>query len=185
MACYKTVPDSSDDISLTPPTDEKSLVSGLLQPSVPMQAVLWEQQRWQTFSEKSLCRFKHTKGLSFTIYGEFQSQRSLSHNFLRDSCPQMCAGSQPLHFRLWYSSFNYSYHFTKTVQTDVLGYEPCQLGNHIIPYPELHCAHSCYRYSSSHIGWSRQTAPGDASETIATATPAMAQISLHALDSCA
>lgn len=38
---------------------------------------------------KWLCWFKYTKGLWFTIYGEFQSRGSLSHNFLRDSCPQV------------------------------------------------------------------------------------------------
>lgn len=135
---------SSDDTSLTPPTDEKSLVSGPLQPSVLMQAVLWDQQQWQTFSGKSLCRFKYAKGLWFAIYGELSSHRSLPHHFLGDSCPegrqqkQLCDGSQPLHFRLWYS---YSYHLTKTVQADVLGYEPRKLGSHNIPYPELRCVH--------------------------------------------
>lgn len=135
---------SFDDTSLTRPTDEKSLVSGPLQPSVPMQAVLWDQQQWQTFSGKSLCRFKYAKGLWFAIYGEVHSDRSLPHHFLGDSCPevrqqkQLCDGSQPLHFRLWYS---YSYLLTKTVQTDVLGYEPRQLGSHNRPYPELCCVH--------------------------------------------
>jgi len=92
VACYKTASDSSDDTSLTPPTDEKSLVSGPLQLSVPMQAVL---------------RFKYAKGLWFTIYGEFHSHRSSSHNFLGSSCPQvrqqkqLCTGFRPSHFRLW------------------------------------------------------------------------------------
>lgn len=60
-----------------------------------------------------------------------------------------------------------------------------QLESHNIPNPELPSAHRCTGYSSSHITWSRQTAPDNASGTTATALSAVALIILHALDSCA
>lgn len=96
---------------------------------------------WKIIVQVQICQ----KALIRNIW-EFHSHRSLSHNFLGDSCPQvrqqkqLCDGSQPLHFRLRYSSLNRSYRLTKTAQTVALGCEPYQLGSHNIPYPELHCA---------------------------------------------
>lgn len=56
-----------------------------------------------------------------------------------------------------------------------------QLGSHKVPNPEPDYTD----YSTSYIMWARQTVPGNTSATTATASPAVALITLHNLDSCA
>lgn len=60
-----------------------------------------------------------------------------------------------------------------------------QLGSPNIPNPELYWAHQCSGYSSSHIPWARQRAPGSTRATTTTALSAVELITLHALGSCA
>lgn len=152
---------------------------GRLRLSVLMWAVLWDQQQWQTLSKKHCASLNTPK--SSPVYGEFHSLRSLSHHFLCDFFPKvrhqkkLFAGSQTLHVKLWYNS--YSCCFIKSMQSDVVGYEPRH------NTPEQHCAHLRYGYSSCLIRWARQTSTGNASEITRTATAARVLTSLYVLDS--
>lgn len=137
MACCKTVSDSFDDTSLAPPRNGKSLVS-------------WSTPAVSTHVGSTL----GSTAVANTL-------RSLSHHFLGDFFPkvrhqkQLFAGSQTLHVKLWYNS--YSCCFIKSMQSDVVGYEPRH------NTPEQHCAHLRNGYSSCLIRWARQTSTGNAS----------------------